>query len=90
MVSMALGERLGKVDPVRVVGKVEQAKVSQRRTILFNGHGSLAGPGATSKIDDRISYLEGILQSGDLLLGEDGREDLMARIAKLKGGLAII
>ena len=39
VVSMGKGLRLGQVDPIRYLGKVEAASVSKDRTILIGGHG---------------------------------------------------
>lgn len=43
-----------------------------------------------SALEARIKELENHLAGGDLLLGEEGEEDLMARIQKLKGGLVFL
>jgi len=43
-----------------------------------------------SPLDSRIHELENHLAGGDLLLGEEGEEDLMTRIQKLKGGLVFL
>lgn len=39
--TQALGRRLGSIDPVHFLGKVEQARVSSNRTILIGGHGKV-------------------------------------------------
>ena len=43
-----------------------------------------------SPLDERIKLLENQLDGEDLLLGEAEREEIMERVAKLKGGLAIL
>lgn len=43
-----------------------------------------------SKLERRVTDLENELEGEDLLLGEEGREDILVRLAKLKGGLAQI
>ena len=80
------------MNPVYVVGKVRQAKLTPDRTILIGGHGKINlqyGKGL-SPLDERVRHLENILEGEDLLLGEAEREEIMERVAKLKGGLAIL
>lgn len=91
--SYETGEILGRLDPVHFLGKAEAAQLSKNRTIILGGHGAIkitAFGQQMSKLDQRISDLENELMGEDLLLGEEAREDIMVRLAKLKGGLASI
>ena len=83
VVSQAMGTRLGSLDPIRYLGKVESALVSKDRTILVGGHGKVRRERHVSEfspVEERILHLQGLLNSEDLLLGEDEQEDVMARI----------
>ena len=42
VVQMGLGERIGRVDPVRVLGKVTSATIEKGKTIIVGGHGRIA------------------------------------------------
>ena len=41
VVTQAMGQRLGSVDPIRYVGKVESTIITKDRTILVGGHGRI-------------------------------------------------
>ena len=82
VVSQAMGLRLGSIDPIRYLGKVESTVITKDRTILVGGHGKMKArhDREYSPIDERVFYLQGILDSEDLLLGEEEQEEMMARI----------
>ena len=52
VVSMGLGERVGRVDPVRVLGKVTSAQIEKGKTVLVGGHGRI------KKYNEDMSGLE--------------------------------
>ena len=41
VITQAMGQYLGNVDPARYLGKVTSAQISKDRTILIGGHGKL-------------------------------------------------
>ena len=60
VVSQAMGVRLGSLDPIRYLGKVESALISKDRTILVGGHGKVRRARYDSEyspIEERIFHL---------------------------------
>ena len=87
-----MGNRMGQVDPVRFVGKVDSAQISKTRTIFVGGHGKISQryDQKVSPLEERISFLENVLAEDDLMMSEDVKEDTMARLQKLKAGLVFL
>jgi chaperonin GroEL len=82
VVSKDMGMHPATVDPVRVVGRVRQVKISKDQTILIGGF-------EEAKIDDRTRFLENFVNENPVL-GEFDLDILSERISKLRGGLMVI
>lgn len=75
-------EPIGKVDPVRVLGKISGATLSKTETVL-------RGTNYSQKVEERIQFLQNY--TTDNILLSDFEQDLInERIGKLQGGLCLI
>lgn len=84
LLSPELGySHLDRVDPVYVMGKCDKVQISQNQSVFIKGHGK------QESIDQRIKLIEDQINENPLL-GEYDREKLQERLAKFKGGIAII
>ena len=80
---MGLGERIGRVDPVRVLGKVTSATIEKGKTIIVGGHGRIVRYNEEmSGLEQRIQELK-LQVEGNEFLGESERENMMERISLL-------
>ncbi|CDW87350.1 molecular chaperone [Stylonychia lemnae] len=84
MLSPELGyNRLERLDPVYVVGKCDKVQISKDSTVIIRGHGQ------QDLVDHRIKLLEEQI-SDNIMLGDYDKEKIQERIAKFRGGIAII
>ena len=68
IVSRAYGMRLGKVDPVQVLGKVNAIQVSNRKTVLIGGGGRVKhAHEEVTGLEARVLMLEGYLSENPLV-----------------------
>eukprot|EP00347_Sterkiella_histriomuscorum_P020379 403338030 len=84
LLSPELGyNQLDRIDPVYVLGKCFKIQIDKKQTVIIKGEGK------QSLVDDRVQLLQDQLQD-NIMLGDFDKEKLQERIAKFKGGIAII
>lgn len=81
-------QQIAKADPVHVVGKVRQASITAKETVL---RGFDDDEKSAARIQDRIRLLEHSLEGDSAeLIGDFERDLIYERIGKLKGGLCLV